>query len=134
VVLADFGVSHRLAAAVEGAGESAISAAGREGTALTGKDGSPWLPPHRCVAAHALRVRAFCSCAGGKALGPFEWQAPEVCQLVTLGDEPATMATTPSDVYMMGTNLRVATTVGADCSALRCRADAPFAQAVSCTS
>jgi hypothetical protein len=40
VVLADFGVSHRLAAAVEGAGESAVSAAGRAGTTLTG-EGSP---------------------------------------------------------------------------------------------
>jgi hypothetical protein len=54
-------------------------------------------------------IRAVCvgwcvlpSRAGGRALGPIAWQAPEVCQLVTSGNELATMATTPSDVYMLG--------------------------------
>jgi hypothetical protein len=37
LVLADFGVSHRLSAVVEGLGPSAISAAGRAGTSLTGE-------------------------------------------------------------------------------------------------
>ncbi len=47
VALADLGVSHRLAAAVEGAGESAISAAGRAGTTLTG--GYPRVAACSCV-------------------------------------------------------------------------------------
>ena len=37
LVLADFGVSHRLSAVVEGLGPSAVSAAGRAGTSLTGE-------------------------------------------------------------------------------------------------
>ena len=37
LVLADFGVSHRLSAVAEDSGPSAISAAGREGTSLLGE-------------------------------------------------------------------------------------------------
>jgi hypothetical protein len=104
VVLADFGVSHRLKAAVEGAGESSISAAGRAGSLLTGgvcMCGDCFVVLH-CIRAVCVGWCALPSRAGGRALGPFEWQAPEVCQLVTSGNEQATMATTPSDVYMLG--------------------------------
>jgi hypothetical protein len=41
---------------------------------------------------------------GGQALGPFQWQAPEVCKEITavVKNQAATLATTPSDVYMLG--------------------------------
>jgi hypothetical protein len=41
---------------------------------------------------------------GGQALGPFQWQAPEVCKEITAAatNQAATLATTPSDVYMLG--------------------------------
>jgi hypothetical protein len=47
LVLADFGVSHRLSAVVEGLGPSAVSAAGRAGTSLTGESLTCTL--HRCA-------------------------------------------------------------------------------------
>jgi hypothetical protein len=41
---------------------------------------------------------------GGQALGPFQWQAPEVCKetRAVATNQAATLATTPSDVYMLG--------------------------------
>ncbi len=42
--------------------------------------------------------------SGGQALGPFQWQAPEVCKEIKAiaTNQAATLATTPSDVYMLG--------------------------------
>ena len=53
-----------------------------------------------CVAV----VVALYHVPGGQALGPFQWQAPEVCKEITAAvtTQPATLATTPSDVYMLG--------------------------------
>jgi hypothetical protein len=49
-------------------------------------------------------VMALYHVPGGQALGPFQWQAPEVCKDITAAvtNQPATLATTPSDVYMLG--------------------------------
>jgi hypothetical protein len=56
LVLADFGVSHQLRKVVEDLGPSAVSAAGREGTSLTGE----------CRLCVPKRYCAFvnCSCGG----------------------------------------------------------------------
>ena len=53
LVLADFGVSHRLSAVVEGLGPSAISAAGRAGTSLTGESLTRTF--HHCVLLKSAR-------------------------------------------------------------------------------
>jgi hypothetical protein len=53
LVLADFGVSHQLSAVVEGLGPSAVSAAGRAGTSLTGESLTCTL--HRCVLLKSAR-------------------------------------------------------------------------------
>ncbi len=111
LVLADFGVSHRLSAVVEGLGPSAVSAAGRAGTSLTGER----LTTIPCVVVSFLRllktpfvlllgVTTVLVVPGGQALGPFQWQAPEVCNEIVAvsGSQAATLATTPSDVYMLG--------------------------------
>jgi hypothetical protein len=125
LVLADFGVSHRLSAVVEGLGPSAISAAGRAGTSLTGESLTCALyrcvlqeyfstSPNDVVELSLVRVsphyRTPCTAMvvalyhvpGGQALGPFQWQAPEVCKEMAVMNQPATLATTPSDVYMLG--------------------------------
>ena len=61
------------------------------------------VPLHHCT----QRIAAFVALyhvPGGQALGPFQWQAPEVCKEITaaVSNQAATLATTPSDVYMLG--------------------------------
>ncbi len=57
---------------------------------------TPWIAVVVVVVLHHV--------PGGQALGPFQWQAPEVCKEITAAatNQAATLATTPSDVYMLG--------------------------------
>jgi serine/threonine protein kinase len=81
VVLADFGLSHRLSKApvVMGAG-GAADLDGRQSL-------STWSPSEASTFLH-----------GDEAVFPVEWNAPEVCRTTEWG----TRASIPSDVYMAG--------------------------------
>ena len=61
------------------------------------------VPLHHHAPCVAMGVALY-HVPGGQALGPFQWQAPEVCKEITAAatNQAATLATTPSDVYMLG--------------------------------
>jgi hypothetical protein len=67
---------------------------------------------HHCTSFVAVVVVvALYLVPGGQARGPFQWQAPEVCKEITAAasNQAATLATTPSDVYMLGAYARSCT-------------------------